>query len=82
MLKLINIVKHEKVIEADYIPESSNKSAHISLDIETETYTADNIEEYGTMYSRMAANGLIRTLKELKYGTKKEVPNERLVMWY
>lgn len=43
MLKLINIVKREKVIEADYIPESSNKSAHISLDIETETYTADNI---------------------------------------
>ena len=82
MLKLINIVKGENKIEADYIPESSNKKAHITLDIKTKDYTAEEIAEFGSVYSRMAANGLIRTLEELKNGKRKEGPKERLVMWY
>ena len=82
MLKLINIKKDDNMIEADYIPESSEKSAHISLNIKTEEYTADDIKEYGSVYSRMAANGLIRTLKELSSGKRNELPKERLVMWY
>lgn len=82
MLKLINIVKGKNKIEADYIPENSNKSAHISLDIETKKYTADEIAEYGSMYSRMAANGLIRTLEELRNGKREKIPSERLIMWY
>lgn len=82
MLKLINIVKNSNTIEADYIPETSSKSAHISLDINTEKYNAEDIEEYGSTYSRMAANGLIRTLNELNSGKRKELPSERLVMWY
>lgn len=82
MLKLINIAKNNNTIEADYIPETSLKSAHISLDINTNKFNAEIIDDYGSMYSRMAANGLIRTLNELKSGKRKELPSERLVMWY
>ena len=82
MLKLVNIVKSKDKIEADYIPENSNKAAHISLDINTEEYKSEEIAEYGPMYCRMAANGLIRTLEELRDGKRKEIPSERIVMWY
>lgn len=82
MLKLINIKKGDNLIEADYIPESSNLKAHISLNIESQEYNAEEIEEYGAVYSRMAANGLIRTLDELNNGKIKTPPKERLVMWY
>lgn len=71
-----------KKIEADYIPENSDKSAHITLDIKTRDYAAENIKEFGSEYGRMAANGLIRTLDELKSGKRKEIPSERVVMWY
>ena len=66
MLKLINIRKNDDLIEDDYIPESCNLKAHISLNIESREYNAEEIEEYGAVYSRMAANGLLRTLHELK----------------
>ena len=82
MLKLINIIKNNDKLEADYIPESSDKKAHISLNIMTHDYTADDIEEFGSEYSRMAANGLIRTLEEFDSGKRNKLPSERLVMWY
>ena len=82
MLRLINIRNNEKTIEADYIPESTNLKAHISLDKETQEYEAEPIEKYEFCYPRMAANGLIKTLEELSSGLRKEVPKERLVMWY
>ena len=82
MLKLVNIVKNNNRIEADYIPENSSKKAHISLDTDTHEYSAENIEEYGEIYGRMAANGLIRTLNELEKNKISSIPKERLVMWY
>lgn len=82
MLKLINI-KHDKdTIEADYVPEDGSEKAHVSLSKTSKKGHADVIEEYGTMYSRMAINGLKRTLDELNSGAIKEIPNERVVMWY
>lgn len=82
MLTLVNIIKNNDVIEADYIPESSNYKAHIALDLLTEEYSAENIQEYGSMYSRMAANGLLRTVKELNEGKITGIPEKRIVMWY
>ncbi len=82
MLKLINI-KHDKdTIEADYVPEDGSEKAHVSLSKTSKEGHADVIEKYGTMYSRMAVNGLKRTLDELNSGVIKEIPGERLVMWY
>lgn len=82
MLKLINIAIGLKEIEADYIPENSDKSAHITLDIKTKDYNAESIEGFDSMYARMAANGLIRSLEELSSGKRTELPKERTVMWY
>lgn len=82
MLKLVNIKNNEDTIEADYIPESSELKAHISLNKDTNEYVSESLEDYGYQYERMAANGLIRTLRELISGDIVEAPKERLVMWY
>ena len=82
MLKLVNITKNDKFIEADYIPESSNEKAHVVLDLTTGESKSEVIEEYGSMYSRMAVNGLLRIMDELNRGKISEIPKERLVMWY
>lgn len=82
MLKLINIIKTNKKIEANYIPENSDKEAHVYIDLLNGNSHADIIEEYGSMYSRMAINGLKRTLEELENGITNEPPENRMVMWY
>ena len=82
MLTLTNIVKTDKIIEADYSPENSGKTAHVSIDLTNDKENATALDEFGTMYSRMAINGLRRTLKELEKGEIAEVPKNRKVMWY
>lgn len=82
MLKLINITKRDDIIEADYIPESSSLKAHVTLNLTSGKSSVEIIEEYGSTYSRMAINGLKRTLEELDKGKINEVPKERFVMWY
>jgi hypothetical protein len=75
-------VKNDDVIEADYIPEHSEKKAHVALNVSTDDYTVEDIDEYGSMHSRMALNGLRRMIEELQKGKIKEVPKEKIVMWY
>lgn len=80
MLKLVNIVKNDNIIEADYIPENSDQKARVTLNVSTGEYKVESLKDYGSMYSRMAVNGLQRTAKELK--ENKRLPKERTVMWY
>lgn len=82
MLTLINIVKNDDIIEADYIPESSNYKAHVILNLLTKEYSAEDIQGYGLMYSRMAVNGLKCTVEELNKGKITDIPKERVVIWY
>ena len=82
MLKLINIKKNENIIEADYIPEQSENSAHVRLNTENDEYIVENVDGFGSMYRRMALNGLRRILAELKSNKIETVPTERTVMWY
>jgi hypothetical protein len=82
MLKLINITRNNNIIEADYIPENGEEKAHVKLDITTDAQFVENIEAYGSMYGRMALNGLRRTVEELDSGKIDKVPAERTVMWY
>ena len=82
MLKLINIKMTDNVIEADYVPENSDKKAHVSLDTQEGKVMSEIIDEYGKTYSRMAVNGLQRISSELKSKKITDVPKERLVMWY
>lgn len=82
MLKLTEIKMNRDKIEAYYIPESSDAKARIVLDTSTRDYQAEIVEEYGSHYARMAANGLIKTLEELQSGKRESLPSERVVMWY
>lgn len=82
MLKLVNIKLQNNIIEADYIPENSRLKAHVSINIEDENITIENIEEYGGMYRRMAIHGLRQILDELNSGEIESVPTERFVVWY
>lgn len=82
MLKLINITKNENIIEADYIPEQSKVSAHVSLNINNDEYGIESVDGFGGMYTRMALNGLRRIADELKNQKNISVPKERTVMWF
>lgn len=82
MLKLINITKTNNIIEAYYIPENSDLEARVYIDLLNGNSHADIIDDYGSMYSRMAINGLKRTLEELEKGLINEPPKSRIVMWY
>ncbi len=81
MLKLINIVQNNNFMEADYIPENSTTKGHVTLNVITKESHADLVENYGSMYGRMAINGLRNTLDELNKGKISEISKER-VMWY
>lgn len=82
MLTLVNIIKNNSTIEADYIPESTEMKAHVKLDFLSDNYEAEEISEYGAMYGAMALRGLRRILAELDNGIINMVPKEKTVMWY
>lgn len=82
MLTLINMVKTDDNIEADYIPEDGNVKAHVKLNVLSDEYDAEEIQDYGSMYVRMALNGLRRISDELQSGKIAELPSKRVVMWY
>jgi len=82
MLKLINIVKNENNIEADYIPEQSNQKGHVILNSLTREGNGDIIDSYGTMYLSMALSGLRRILNEISDNKITEIPTEKMVVWY
>lgn len=82
MLTLVNIIKNNSTIEADYIPESTKMKAHVKLDFLSDNYEAEEINEYGAMYGAMALRGLRKILAELDNGIISIVPKEKTVMWY
>ncbi|MCM1525176.1 MAG: hypothetical protein NC120_12050 [Ruminococcus sp.] len=82
MLKLINITKDDQNISADYIPENSQKQAHVKLSTTKDVYDVEVIDEFGQMYGSMALNGLRKILRELSDGKINELPKERRVVWF
>ena len=82
MLKLINIVKNENNIEADYIPEQGGTKGHVTLNSLTEEGEGDIIDSYGTMYLSMALSGLRRILSEINNKKIDDVPTEKMIVWY
>lgn len=80
MLKLVNITKNDNVIEADYIPESSDLKAHASYNMETGEESYEVLDEYDGTYGRMAINGIKMTIEEFEESGK--LRKERVVMWY
>lgn len=82
MLKLINIKKVDNCIEADYIPETSDKAGHVKLNFDTFEEEHKTVEGYEVTYPSMAINGLKRILERQKDIKDYEIPHEKLVMWY
>lgn len=79
MLKLRNIKRNETVIECDIIPEDSNHAGHMIVDMDS-----GNIQEYslpdGYEWCRNHVNHAQTEL--LKLSREKDIPGEKLVMWY
>ena len=83
MLKLINIKKTDRYIEADYIPENLDVTGYVRFDFcdNSEVLKAAPGDEY-TSYPRMAMKGLKSILKDISEHPDGKLPEERLIMWY
>ena len=79
---MTNIRLTDSVLEAEYTPEDSGISAHVTYDISTGKGRAEHIPEYGQMYARQAINGLMRTAEELEKKGPGQMRTERIVMWF
>ena len=79
MLNLKNIKIDNGIISANYIPEDSEEVGFVSIDIKNGKVIDSVYTEYdGTLhaYFSHAVFALKKLIKE------KEIPKERLVMWY
>lgn len=81
MVRLRNIKRDEKIIEADYFPEGKEDFGHVAVDIKTKeiisvTMAKEDLECYYDTYFGFAA----RRLRELI--DAEELPETCLVMWY
>ena len=75
MLKLKNIKKSNGIISADYDPECSGEIGRISINKEVET-TISLMDREFPIY----LNHALDTLRKIK--DEKDIPEEKLVMWY
>lgn len=82
MLKLINIKRNNGYIEAGYLPEGSFEKGYVKVDIKTQKIIESQHSKYEEPYEEysdcriMAAQGL------LDIADKKDLPEEKTVMWY
>lgn len=79
MLKLKNIKRTNDVISAEYDPEDSGELGSVSVDIKSKEitdYRLSKLDEDFPIYLNHAADALV------EMASKKELPEERLVMWY
>ncbi|MEA4830995.1 MAG: hypothetical protein VB118_00080 [Oscillospiraceae bacterium] len=78
MLKLINIIKNDSCISADYIPEDSYERGSISVDLSGNVLyeKATTLDGDLKMYFSHARKALFMLLHE------DSIPNEKIVIWY
>ncbi len=79
MVKLKNIKKNDYFIESDIIPEDSQKSGHVTVDIksgELKAYDLPEGYEWCTNHVNHAKNKL------LEISSLDNLPKEKLIMWY
>ena len=79
MLKLKNIKNNNGIITASYDPEASGELGRISID----KNSGDVIESVASKFDSdypIYLNHAIDALKKIK--NEKELPEEKLVMWY
>jgi len=77
MLRLKNIKKQNKLIEADFYPENSEECGHLVVDLSSEeVISCVDVDGYGISYSGHAAHRLV------KMANDKDERTECVVMWY
>ena len=79
MVRLNNIKKNGNIIQCDIFPEDSNIPGYIVVNINTETVREYELPK-GYEWCNNHMNHAMRTLIEIS--NEKELPKERLVMWY
>lgn len=79
MLKLINVKRKNDIIEANYIPETSEEIGYIKMDL-----TSDEIiENHDTSFDKFLQTYLIQASYALKYiADKQPYEDEYVHMWY
>ena len=82
MLKLINIKIDENKISAEYIPENSSVLGYAEYDSDKKNGTWKKEEKYGSMYGRMAVNGLKGILMDFQKNKISDIPKEKYIAWF
>lgn len=79
MIKLKNIKRNDNIIECDIIPEDSQENGHIRVDLMGKILMDSALPdgyEWCTNHIQHAVSKLI------ELSTAKELPEEKLVIWY
>lgn len=79
MLKLKNIRKNNGIISAEYDPENSGEIGNISIESESGEVVETNASNMDGSFP-IYLNHAIKALRKL--GKEKELPKEKMIMWY
>lgn len=79
MLKLINILKTDNFIKADYLPEGGDEIGHIKIDTSSNVMVESKETSFDTPFPTYLSHAK-RALEDL--AKKESIPTEKLVMWY
>ena len=82
MLTLINIQLTTKYIEANYIPEHSDKTGYVKLYLESGKFDSEPAVGFENTYPIMAVSGLKKIVEKKKSDKSYRVPNQKVVIWY
>ncbi len=79
MVRLKNIKKSDSVIECDILPEDSKQAGHITVSIDSDSIQEYSLPEGYEWCRNHAEHAKVELLKLL---SEKNMPDEKLVMWY
>lgn len=79
MLKLKNLKKNNGIISAEYDPENSGELGSISIDVQDGSLVESKASKMDSSFP-IYLNHAVEALRKLK--DEKELPEEKLIMWY
>lgn len=79
MLKLLNLRKSNGIISAEYEPENSGEYGSISLEIKSGKVIEAKTSKLDSSFP-IYLNHAVEALKKIR--NEKELPKEKLIMWY
>lgn len=79
MLRLKNLKKNNGIISAEYDPENSGELGSISIDVQDGSLVESSASKMDSSFP-IYLNHAVEALRKLK--DEKELPEEKLIMWY